>query len=142
MGQPQAAVNHQSAAIVDRFLDALTERDFEQLAACLAPNAKARLLLPRGAEEVGGRQEIAGRLNTWFGSASEFEVVARTHEAIGTRQRAGWQFRVVRDGQSWELIEQAAFIDAEPDGIRQIDLLCSGFHRETAAQAAPARVSA
>jgi hypothetical protein len=32
-----------------------------------------------------------------------------------------------RDGHTLEVIEQVAFIDVGPDGIAEIDLLCSGF---------------
>jgi tRNA 2-thiouridine synthesizing protein A/cysteine desulfurase len=120
----------QAPAVVDSFLEALTSRDFERLAICLAPAAQARLLLPRGAEDLAGRQQISGRLEKWFGSATEFQVVTCGHDEIGARQRASWRFRLVRDGQSWELIEQTAFIDLGPDGIQRIDLLCSGFIRE------------
>lgn len=122
---------HQAGATVDAFLEALTGRDFERMEACLAPAAHARLLLPRGAEDVAGRDQIGGRLKKWFGSASEFQVVTCGREAIGERQRTNWRFRLVRDDQSWELIEQTAFMDLGPDGIQCIDLLCSGFIRET-----------
>ncbi len=121
----------QGAATVDAFLEALTGRDFERMEACLAPAAHARPLLPRGAEDVVGRGQIGGRLKKWFGSGSEFQVVTCSRDGIGGRQRASWRFRLVRDGQSWELIEQIAFMDLGPDGIQCIDLLCSGFIPET-----------
>ena len=124
------------ATILDRFLEALTRRDFERLAPCLAPAAQAHLLLPRGAEDVAGREQISGRMEKWFGSASEFQVVACSHDEIGGRQRASWRFRLVRDGRSWELIEQTAFIDLGPDGMQRIDLLCSGFIPEATPEGA------
>lgn len=128
MEQPAA---RQAADTVDAFLEALTERDFERVGACLAPAAQARLLLPRGAEDVAGREQIVGRLKGWFGSASAFQVATSGRDAIGERTSARWRFRLVRDGQSWELIEQTAFIDLGPDGMQRIDLLCSGFIPET-----------
>jgi TusA-related sulfurtransferase len=118
-------------ASAEGFLEALSVRDFDQLAACLAPAARARMLLPRGAEELAGRDQIARRLDGWFGSATEFQVLSTAHDEIGARRRLSWRLRLVRDGRSWELIEQVAFVDPGPDGIRQIDLLCSGFLPET-----------
>jgi hypothetical protein len=32
-----------------------------------------------------------------------------------------------RDGKPLEVIEQVAFVDVGPDGIAEMDLLCSGF---------------
>jgi hypothetical protein len=47
----------------ESFLGALALRDFDQLAASLARTARARMLLPRGAEELAGRDQIARRLD-------------------------------------------------------------------------------
>lgn len=114
-------------AATDRFLSALTTRDFVQFAACLAPSAEARLFLPRGLEIRTGRDEISRRFEGWFEPASSFEVVATSITPIGARHRVTWRFRVVRDGNHAELIEQLAFIDVTDEGVARIDLLCSGF---------------
>jgi TusA-related sulfurtransferase len=112
---------------VKRFLAALAARDFDQMAACLAPTAQARLLLPKGPEERSGRDEIAQRIEGWFGPASEFEVLSTGMEEIASRHRLSWRFRTVRPGRSREVVEQVAFCDVGPQGIERIDLLCSGF---------------
>ena len=111
----------------DLFLAALSLRDFERFADCLAPAAQARLLLPRGPESRSGREDIAQRFEGWFARASEFQVLDSTHEHIGHRERLTWRFRMSRDGQPLEVIEQVAFVDVGPEGITDIDLLCSGF---------------
>ncbi len=130
----------QAGAAVDVFLDALAARDFDRLESCLAPSAHARLLLPRRSEELAGKQEIRGRLEGWFGSATEFHALACGHDGIGGRHRASWHFRLVRDGESWEEIEQTALIDLGPDGIERIDLLCSGFIPAAQSNSAPVHV--
>lgn len=112
------------------FLEALVARDFERLAACIAPSARARLLLPRGAEDVLGRDRIVARIAGWFGGATEFQILARGHDEVGDRRRLSWRVRLVRDGRTWEVIEQVAFVDVGPDGIHELDLLCSGFMPE------------
>ena len=109
------------------FLAALSLRDFERFADCLSPTAQARMLLPRGPEIRSGREEIAGRFEGWFARASEFVVLDSSHEHVGRRNRLSWRFRMSRDGQAPEVIEQVAFVDVGPDGIAEIDLLCSGF---------------
>ena len=118
----------------ERFLEALTDRDFVRLADCLAPTVTMRLLLPRGPEERSGRPEVAARLQGWFAAAPSFEVDARDHSTVGSRHRLSWRFRLVRQrdgaGGPWEVIEQVAFCDDGPEGIERLDLLCSGFHAE------------
>ena len=125
-------MNTQSAP--ERFLKALTDRDFIRLADCLASNVSMRLLLPRGPEERSGRAEVTARLQGWFATAPRFEVDAVDHASIGSRHRLTWRFRVVREGDGagrpWEVIEQVAFCNEGPDGIERLDLLCSGFHPE------------
>lgn len=114
-------------AAPDALLSALSLRDFERFAECLAPSAQARLFLPRGPELRTGRDDIARRFEGWFATTSNFEVLDTRNEPIGTRSRLSWRFSLSRDGQTREVIEQVAFVDAGPDGISQIDMLCSGF---------------
>jgi hypothetical protein len=114
----------------DEMLAALTSRDFARFAACLEPSAQARLLLPRGPEVRAGREEIARRFEGWFAAATAFEVLECRREPVGPRELLTWRFRLSRDGQTREVIEQVAFVDVGPDGISAIDLMCSGFHRE------------
>jgi hypothetical protein len=116
--------------VTDQFLAALTSRDFGRLGECLAPSAQARLLLPRGPEVRSGRDEIARRLEGWFAAGSDFSVLGINQEPVGLRHRLTWRFRMSRNHQVPEIVEQVAFIDVGPDGISQIDLLCSGFLQE------------
>lgn len=110
-----------------QFVELLAVRDFGRLAETIAQDARARLLLPHGLEEHAGRHAIVGRIESWFGSASEFELMSSSAETIGVRQRLSWRFSVVRDGDHREVIEQLVFLDHGADGIEQIDLVCSGF---------------
>jgi hypothetical protein len=117
-------------SIPDVFLAALSIRDFDRLAECLAPSAQARLLLPRGPEVQSGRDDIARRFQGWFAAGSEFSVVASSHEPVGVRHRLTWRLRMSRNLQAPEIVEQVAFVDVGPDGISDIDLVCSGFMRD------------
>ncbi len=119
---------HESAP--DAFLSALSARDFGRFAECLAPEAQARMLLPPGPEVRSGREEIARRFEGWFSRATDFEVLDSNRIQVGRRNRLNWRFRLSRDGQSREVIEQVAFVNVGPNGIYEMDLLCSGFLRE------------
>jgi hypothetical protein len=113
------------------FVDQLTARNFVELARILAPDAVARFLLPRGAQETVGAEAIAGRFEGWFGSASDFTVLSTGNEAVGGRSLLRWRFNLSRDGRSSEVIEQLAFVDTGPQGVYRLDLLCSGFLPDT-----------
>ena len=106
----------------------------------LAPDSVARFLLPHGLEEYVGNRAIVGRMRDWFGAASKFDLTNTSEVAIGSRRRMTWRFDVVRDGRA-EVIEQLVFVDGTPDGIRQIDLVCSGFlPHEAEAESCEARL--
>src|SRR2546421_11800776 len=122
-----------------RFVELLAARDFERLVSSLASDAHARFLLPHGLEEYDGRDAIVARIRSWFGSASVFELAASTGDEVGKRHRISWRFNVVRDG-SRQVIEQLVYLDLGPQGIQQIDLLCSGFLAEPAVDAGPTQV--
>jgi TusA-related sulfurtransferase len=123
-----------------KFLELLAARDFEQLAASLASDAHARFLLPHGLEEYTGRDAIVGRIKSWFGSASVFDLASSSEESVGLRQRLSWRFSVVRDSGPREVIEQLVYLDLGLHGIERIDLLCSGFQLEPGIAARPMQV--
>jgi TusA-related sulfurtransferase len=123
-----------------KFLELLAARDFERLTATLASDAHARFLLPHGLEEYAGRDAIVGRITSWFGAASVFDLTSSSEETVGLRQRLSWRFSVVRDGGSREVIEQLVYLDLGPRGIERIDLLCSGFQMEASVAPGPMQV--
>ena len=123
-----------------KFVKFLAARDFEGLAATLASDATARFLLPHGLEEYAGRDAIVGRIKSWFGSASVFDLASSSEETVGLRQRLSWRFSVVRDGRSREVVEQLAYLNLGLRGIEQIDLLCSGFQIEPGIAEGPNQV--
>ena len=129
-----------NSTISQNFLELLAARDFEQLAASLASDAHARFLLPHGLEEYTGRDAIVGRIKSWFGSASVFDLASSSEESVGLRQRLSWRFSVVRDSGPREVIEQLVYLDLGPHGIERIDLLCSGFQLEPGIAAGPIQV--
>ena len=113
------------------FVKLLAARDFDRLAGTLAEDAHGRLLLPYGLEEPKGRDVIVDHFKRWFGSASRFELISSNQEPVGPRHRITWRFNVEREGRR-EVIEQLVYVDLGPHGIRELDLLCSGFQQEAA----------
>ncbi|MDQ6742350.1 MAG: nuclear transport factor 2 family protein [Candidatus Dormibacteraeota bacterium] len=113
--------------VAREFLRALEARDFDHLAACLAPQVRLRMLLPRGLDERRGRIDARRTFEGWFGECAELESRRSELEEVCGRWRLAWAFQLRREGRGREVIEQVAFCDASAEGIDRIDLLCSGF---------------
>lgn len=112
------------------FLEALTTRDYAQLAAALSRDVQMRAMLPPGPMDWQGADEVAGVFGSWFGGAEGFELVDATVGEVGGRLHLSWRLRVrpapFGIGDGWHVIEQQAYADAL-DTIDSLDLLCSGF---------------
>ena len=115
------------------FLEALANRNFEQLAATLAPEVRFRAMLPPGPMDWEGSGAVRDVFGSWFGCAEDFELVDAAVGEVGGRLHLSWRVRVrpapFGIGNGWHIIEQQAYADAG-DTIRSLDLLCSGFHAE------------
>lgn len=109
------------------FIERLATRNYDQLAETLAPDAVARFLLPPGHFETSGADTIARLFEGWFGAAENFTVLSTHHKHLGQKWFMQWRFRLSLDGDSTDIIEQVAFADVGPEGIVQLDLLCSGL---------------
>lgn len=111
------------------FLDALVNRDFPALHALVSPDARMRLLVPRGPQEEVGAAAILGRFVGWFGDAAEAGLESSTVEAVAGRLAIGYRF-TLRKPDGWRVIEQHLMADADTDHrLVAIDLLCSGFRQ-------------
>lgn len=124
------------------FLEGLAARDFDRLSVSLAPAVQLRALLPPGPASWEGAGVVAETFRSWFGDATDFELVDATVGEVGGRLHLSWRLRVrpapFGIGDGWHIIEQQAYADAG-EVIDAIDLLCSGFtpedHRNPRARA-------
>lgn len=114
-------------------LEALAVRDFDRMADCFTPGATMRALIPPGLSECEGASQIVDSIRSWFGGATEFEVLDGTVGEIGGRVHVSWRLRMHPTpwgDDSWHVIEQQAYLRAGQQ-IEAIDLLCSGFQPDT-----------
>jgi SnoaL-like protein len=120
-------------SIAGLFLEGLTTRDYERLAATLHQGVRFRALLPPGPSEWHGRAETADVFRSWFGQSDRFEVVDATVGEIAGRLQMTWRIRLrpapFEIGDGWHVIEQHAFADIA-ESIETLDLVCSGFRAE------------
>lgn len=112
-----------------RFLDALTQRDFDGLEELLAADVWLRALLPRHLDEHYGPGETAGAFRAWYGTAEAIEAITQDIDKVVGKERIRYRF-VLRPEwapDTWHVIEQMAFLSIKDGLIRKIDLVCTGF---------------
>jgi len=112
------------------FLEALANRDPARMATTLSSNVRFRAMLPPGPMDWSGADEVVGVFTSWFGEATDFELVDASLGEVGGRLHLSWRLRVrpapFGIGDGWHVIEQQVHADAA-DTIDGLDLLCSGF---------------
>jgi hypothetical protein len=121
-------------ALARSFLEGLAVQDFARLSDALTADARLRALLPRGPMEWSGAQVIADQFAHWFGGTENYELVEGSVSEVGRRLHLHWRLRLQAErlGTGWFTVEQQAYADADDGGrIVQLDLLCTGYRRET-----------
>ncbi|MGH3301356.1 MAG: nuclear transport factor 2 family protein [Streptosporangiaceae bacterium] len=134
------AHNHSAATAVPQFtlagsfLEGLAAQDFARLGEALSADALLRALLPGGPREWTGCEVIADQFARWFGDTEDFELLEATVGEVGGRLHVHWRLRLQAErlGTGWFTVEQQAYADTADDGrIARLDLLCTGYRRET-----------
>lgn len=119
-------------------VDGLSNRDFDLMTDCLAPDVRFRCMLPSGPVEVTGADQTIDLFRRWFGGGDAFEVLDASVGKIGPRIYLRWRIRMhpTADPSDERVVEQHLFTTGS-EVIRTLDLLCSGFHSPGAAPACP-----
>lgn len=114
-----------------RFVAAILAHDWDGMAACFAPGAEFRAVVPnaeRPFREMSGGDAAADQMRKWFGDADVTELVEGGVEPIADRVRI--QYRIhEHEPDGWYDVEQVAFVTPGDEGFEQMYLLCSGFRR-------------
>jgi hypothetical protein len=111
----------------EAFLQALANRDFEALRACLQQNVSFRALVPLGVRQATDASGTVNRLRLWFGKADSFEMLRAEIGQVADRLSITYRIRL-HDSDGWQVIEQCLYCDVGDDErIGTLDLLCSGF---------------
>ncbi|MCU1646146.1 MAG: hypothetical protein JWN03_6421 [Nocardia sp.] len=112
------------------FLEALANRDFSALSACLAPDVRFRGLIPPGPFDAEGAEATEARFRQWFGGGDTFEVLDATAGRLGSKLYLRWRIRMCDADGAARVAEQHVFATAT-DRIKSLDLLCSGWNPES-----------
>ena len=133
-GDQRAARVAAPVGSAEALLAGLTAQDFAKVGGAFSPGARLRALLPSGPREWHGAEVIAGLFAGWFGGTEDFELVESAIGEVGGRLHLRWRLRLraERLGTGWFTVEQQAYADADADDrIARLDMLCTGYRRES-----------
>ncbi len=131
-----ARTTEDTGRLGEAFVKARGRRDFVRLEALFDPQIRFRALVPTGLRTAEDAITAVAHPRRSFGDADRFNLVASTVDRVGRRLRVSYRIRL-REAGLWYTVEQQAYMDAEDDCIRSVDLLCSGFVRESERAARP-----
>ncbi len=115
-----------ATSLGNRLIGAIAAQDATAIAACFAPDAGFRGLIPPGLRERSGAAETASLIAGWFTDSTELSLVAATTEEVEDRLHISYRFQGVEEGEPY-VVEQHLYCSVDADRITQADLLCSGF---------------
>ena len=108
---------------------AIEHRAWDRLAACLSPDVVFRAVIPNESNplrEHHGPEAACAQMARWFDDGDIHELLASDVGMVADRLHVSYRVRNREDGK-WLLVEQHVFATLGDDGIRHLDLLCSGF---------------
>ncbi len=92
-------------SVGEAFLQALANRDFEALQACMQPEISFRALVPPGVRQANDALGAVNRLRLWFGDADSFEMLRTEIGQVANRLSITYRIRL-HDSDGWQVIEQ------------------------------------
>lgn len=113
--------------VATRFLDALGQRDFDALGETFASDARLRGLVPARLRDEEGRAAIAARFRFW-NDGEDWELLDSESVAMEDVVRIRWRVSMTDAEDGPTVYEQTAYAKVGDDGIRWMNLVCSG-HR-------------
>lgn len=124
------STRHEAAAdaLADRFVTALTARDFTALEACFAPDVRFRALTPNHVWANFGAAGTVAAFRNWFEDATPFALVTTSVDHIGDRLSLTYRFRAAEDASSpLALVEQHLYAIVRNDRLADVSVVCSGY---------------
>lgn len=115
----------ETTEVAERFLDALSRRDFAALAATFAEDGRLRGLVPRALRQAEGRDAVAERFAFW-NDGDDWELLDSDVEPVADLLRIRWRVRSIDPEAGLVTVEQTAYVEIGDRGIVRMNLVCSG----------------
>lgn len=111
--------------VAERFLDALSRRDFAALAATFAEDGRLRGLVPTALREAEGRDAIAQRFALW-NDGENWHLLDSDIEPVADMIRIRWRIEATGPDAGTVTFEQTAYAEVGERGVTRMNLVCSG----------------
>jgi len=115
-------------AVGERFVAALRQQSWADLADCFHDDVIFNALIPGGLRGATDRAAAARYLQQWFGDADQLVLMTSRIEPMHDRLHITYRFRAHED--LWYVVEQQLYCTIRDGRIARADLLCSGFRPE------------
>jgi len=118
------------AQAAERFLDAVSRRDFDELERGFAPNLWFRALLPRRILESNVASDAITAFRGWLEGANDFRVLAAEHRKSQGREFVSYRFLLRPDWapEQWHIMEQSGYLREKEGRVSRLDVVCTGFY--------------
>jgi hypothetical protein len=114
-----------TADVAERFLDALSRRDFAALGGTFAEDGRLRGLVPSALREAEGPAAIADRFALW-NDAEDWELLDSDVDSVADMLRIRWRVASTDPEARRVTFEQTAYAEVGERGITRMNLVCSG----------------
>ena len=114
----------------ERFLNAISRRDFDDLESVFARNLWFRALLPRRILESNMASDALTAFRGWLEGANGFRVLTTNHHASQGREFVSYRFLLRPDWapEQWHIMEQSGYLREKEGQISRLDIVCTGFY--------------
>ena len=114
--------------VASGFLEALSRRDFDGLAATFKEDGHMRGLVPSALRELEGREAIAERFRIW-NEGEDWELLESETEAFADVVKLRWRVASTDPELGRTVYEQTAYAEIDDGGIAWMNVVCSGDRR-------------
>jgi ketosteroid isomerase-like protein len=120
------ATTNSAGEVTRRFLDAIAERDYAGMRACLADDTRLRALVPTRLRDEEGADAVVERFRFWWDDIEDFHLIEG--DADDMADRTHLRYRIGgRDEGVESVMEQHAYATVEDGRITALNLVCSGW---------------
>jgi ketosteroid isomerase-like protein len=122
-----ATATTEATEVGRRFVDALSQRDWEAARALLADDVKLRALVPKTLREEQGRDAVVARFKFWWDGLDDFRLLESSVDEMAGLAEVRYRF-FGHDADDGDVtVEQQCFLMVEDGSIAAINSVCSGF---------------
>ena len=111
----------------DAMASAVASQDLDRLRELFAPDARMRALLPGGAVQALGRDDVLSCFADWFGHWGRVEPLDVVGDTVGGRVVVHYKMRCEKPETLPHEVTQTLLCGVTDGLVSRVDLMCSGF---------------